>query len=426
MDLYDGVDPLEAHGVGAFDIMAYPYGQNDDADTPGHLSIWSKVLAEWATPSVITQSGEFTLQASEVSDEAFKIYLSEPNDKKAEYLLIENRQPLGFDINIWSSGLAIYHIDDAARLQKKLGYPGQPGWPENDNHYQVAVLAKDGQYDLEKGNNVGDAGDLWEPGDVLGRSMGGSIYPNTDRYQRGNIKETGIMLEVLRQDGTNVTFQVQGLESWQQISTSTQAATPTPAGLAQVSIAPTPSNLKPGETIAPTFQNLGQFDQNGGQPMDSSYLSQFGSHMDTSTSLQNDREDAKGFIDKAIELLSQLGITNHARDDDSTEDPAEPSYVPFHNSKKETADGSNPLEDVPLGGSTTSFFDTKKEKASERNPGEDSNTLGDPGVILATENRPNREYPYSSAPKSRRDPFRALLVPLFLVSTCSLLLQLDS
>lgn len=27
VDLYDGVDPLAASGVGAFDIMADPYGQ---------------------------------------------------------------------------------------------------------------------------------------------------------------------------------------------------------------------------------------------------------------------------------------------------------------------------------------------------------------------------------------------------------------
>jgi M6 family metalloprotease-like protein len=39
-DLYDGVDALAASGVGAFDIMAYPYGQNDDADNPGHLSVY--------------------------------------------------------------------------------------------------------------------------------------------------------------------------------------------------------------------------------------------------------------------------------------------------------------------------------------------------------------------------------------------------
>ena len=47
----------------------------------------------------------------------------------------------------------------------------------------VAILAKDGNYDLEKGNNNGDAGDMWLPGDFLGPGMGGIVYPNTDTYQ---------------------------------------------------------------------------------------------------------------------------------------------------------------------------------------------------------------------------------------------------
>jgi len=104
--------------------------QNGDADIPGHLSIYSKVLAEWAEPKEITANGEYTLKAAEISDEAYRITLADFG-VVSEYLLIENRQPLEFDINIWAPGLVIYHVDTAADEQMNLGFPGQDGWPEN-------------------------------------------------------------------------------------------------------------------------------------------------------------------------------------------------------------------------------------------------------------------------------------------------------
>jgi hypothetical protein len=72
----------------------------------------------------------------------------------------------------------IYKIDDRANLQMQRGYPGQEGWPRNGNHYQVAVLPADGQYNLEKGDNWGDIGDFWKEGMTLGPGNG-RVFPNT-------------------------------------------------------------------------------------------------------------------------------------------------------------------------------------------------------------------------------------------------------
>ncbi|CAB9526476.1 Pre-pro-metalloprotease PrtV [Seminavis robusta] len=211
-DLYDGVDPLAASGIGAFDIMAFPYGQDGNADYPGHLSAYSKIIAGWLSPINIGSNGIYHLKAAEISDEAYKISLADKG-VASEYLLIENRQPLEFDINIWQAGLVIYHIDNAADLQRNRGYPGQEGWPWSGNHYQVALLPKDGRYDLEKGKNSGDAGDIWVPGDKLGPGMSGTVYPSTDSYQHGNVQETGVWLSVISQTGTDITFQVGGISA---------------------------------------------------------------------------------------------------------------------------------------------------------------------------------------------------------------------
>jgi hypothetical protein len=78
-------------------------------------------------------------------------------------------------------------------------------------HYQVAVLPADGLYELEKNDNNGDEGDIFVSGMSLGPNQDGNTYPNTDMYQGGNIKKSGIVVDIGEQIGTDfqitITFQ---------------------------------------------------------------------------------------------------------------------------------------------------------------------------------------------------------------------------
>jgi hypothetical protein len=106
-----------------------------------------------------------------------------------EYLLIENRQRMGFDSALPQGGLAIFHIDDRARYETQ-GYPGQSGWPTSGQHYRVALLQADGRYDLERDLNRGDSGDLFHAGGVdalLPTGVRNSAYPNTEACQGGRV-----------------------------------------------------------------------------------------------------------------------------------------------------------------------------------------------------------------------------------------------
>ena len=114
----------------------------------------------------------------------------------SEYLLIENRQPISFDAKLPAGGLAIWHIDEAA-TNLVPGFPNQDGWPKNGKHYKVALLQADGKYDLEQAINSGDSGDLFYASGQsrLGPSFMGGKYPNTDAYQGGLIKQSGVTIE---------------------------------------------------------------------------------------------------------------------------------------------------------------------------------------------------------------------------------------
>lgn len=254
-DVYDYGTGSNGKGIGVYDIMGYPYGPANDEDYPGHLSAYSKISLGWVTPvewSPAQGSQIFSMTPAETSDHTIKIFLTSSSGNGTtvydgqpealltensrlmpqyqsksgyyeEYLLLEFRQALEYDRDLQDrTGLIIYHVDESVPRMNNRGYPGQAGWPENGNHYRVAVLGADSLFHLERGVNKGDSGDSWPPGSVLGPGTDGDgkrkrkggfgtpnvNYPNTDRYQGGRIQETGIYVEVLSETNHTVTVRL--------------------------------------------------------------------------------------------------------------------------------------------------------------------------------------------------------------------------
>jgi hypothetical protein len=73
---------------------------------------------------------------------------------------------------------------------------------------RVSVLQADGLYDIEKGINIGDAGDFWGKDMILGP---GPDFPNTDSIQSGTQISTGIKITIRSNPGFIMTFQVEGI-----------------------------------------------------------------------------------------------------------------------------------------------------------------------------------------------------------------------
>lgn len=90
-DLYGS---SKGSGIGSWGLMGNSWGFDGSQYYPPALSAWSKIFLGWVTPISITESGTYTAPASYNSPTAFIIETNYPND---EYLLIENRQSIGFD-----------------------------------------------------------------------------------------------------------------------------------------------------------------------------------------------------------------------------------------------------------------------------------------------------------------------------------------
>lgn len=193
--------------------MAFPFGPvvGLPGDFPGSMGPWSKLMAGWIEPIIITEDGTYTASPSIDSPDYYQVNLG----PEGEYLILEYRVPVGFDVNFYDNGgLIIWHIDQLAPMattgagQGTAGFPGQDGWPENGNHYRVAILPRDGLYEIEQGINIGDGGDLFLPGDSLGPT---TTYPNTASYQGGVVAQTGITITVDNADESGLTFTVTGI-----------------------------------------------------------------------------------------------------------------------------------------------------------------------------------------------------------------------
>jgi hypothetical protein len=97
---------------------------------------------------------------------------AETMNPPAEYFMVENRQPLGSDVNVaGGGGLMIWHVD--------VG--DQTGGPGNNAPRGLAVEQADGQNNLENNFNRGDGGDPY-PGSTNNMNFNGLTNPNSNGH----------------------------------------------------------------------------------------------------------------------------------------------------------------------------------------------------------------------------------------------------
>jgi immune inhibitor A len=178
-DLYD--TDYSSAGVGKWSVMAGGSwcGIVRGGDRPSHMDPWCKRKLGWVVPQEVTGTlpAEPIVQAATAAD----VYQLLPGNPTVggEYFLVENRQLASFDAGLPGSGLLIWHIDEAKAGNTGECYPGGPSC--TTQHYKVAVEQADGLWELEKGQNRGNAGDPY-PGSSAKTRFDGTSTPSSALY----------------------------------------------------------------------------------------------------------------------------------------------------------------------------------------------------------------------------------------------------
>jgi M6 family metalloprotease-like protein len=176
-DLYD-ID-YSSRGIGIWGLMGAGSWGGDmyHPQTPTHMCAWSKEQLGWVDPvPVYGDPTEFSLPAVETSGEVLKAF---PHGIPGnEYFLIENRVQTGFDSDLPTSGIAIWHVDSAVTGN------------QNDTHRLVDLEEADGLDQLDAYTSFGDAGDLF-PGAASAPAFDDTTYPDAHTYA-GNPTGLGV------------------------------------------------------------------------------------------------------------------------------------------------------------------------------------------------------------------------------------------
>lgn len=245
-DLYDGSG---GSGIGNFGLMANSWGFDGSQYYPPYLSAWSRLQLGWASATAPVE-GANVIEAASIQDATQpQLYKIDEGFPSGEYLLIENRQAAGFDGALPQGGLAIFHIDENAPSFTTEGYPGQAGWPQNGNHYRVALLQADGNYNMEKGHNRGDGGDVYHGNGVASITPSVDVatgpFPNTDAYQSGIVQPTHVFITDISVSSNVMTF---SYHTGSAIATGSPSSNPTDHPSNAPSTAPTMPTSTPSST----------------------------------------------------------------------------------------------------------------------------------------------------------------------------------
>jgi immune inhibitor A len=164
-DLYDTDGTSE--GLGNWGLMAAGSWNavSRPGDTPAHFSAWSKFFLGWITPTdVVGTLPSEPIEPASLAADVYRFGSGSPSTG-GEYFLVENRQRTvgSFDEGLPGNGLAIWHIDESKATTNNTDNANEC-YPPSDcslNHYRVALVQADDQWNLERGDNRGDGGDLY-------------------------------------------------------------------------------------------------------------------------------------------------------------------------------------------------------------------------------------------------------------------------
>ena len=186
-DLYDTDSSSE--GIGNWCLMAGG-SWGGGGDTPVHPSAWCKANQGWVTVDNRTTDGNVSIADVKASNKVLRLWKN--GAPGSEYFLVENRQRTGFDASLPGAGMLIWHIDDAQATNS------------DERHYKVTLMQADGQRDMERNVNRGDAGDAY-PGTTGNKTFNTTSNPNSRSHSNA---VTGVAVTSISASGATMTAQI--------------------------------------------------------------------------------------------------------------------------------------------------------------------------------------------------------------------------
>lgn len=173
-DLYDyGGD---SRGLGYWSLMASGSWNGSNGDSPAHPDAYCRIEMGAVTPTnLLTNLMTASIPAIENTPTIYRLWTN--GTTGSEYFLVENRRRTGYDIDLPSQGLLIYHIDETEGGNDHQWYPGHTG----SGNYLVALEQADGLYELEQDIDGGDGGDPF-PGSTVNRTFDSLSTPDSRAY----------------------------------------------------------------------------------------------------------------------------------------------------------------------------------------------------------------------------------------------------
>jgi immune inhibitor A len=183
---------------------------NNEGKTPAHPSAWCKIHLGWTEPILLNHIPK-SQEIPAVIDSKVIYKLEVPGSEGKEYFLLENRQQKGFDKDLPSNGLLIWHIDENACIFQA---------PNSDpERFFLTLEQSDGKKDLELNRVelfkqeiidelpkevVGDLGDPF-PGITLNRTFDDESSPSSRTY---NGKKSFVKVKSISDSGDLMNAQI--------------------------------------------------------------------------------------------------------------------------------------------------------------------------------------------------------------------------
>ena len=189
-DLYSLI--ADGIGIGPCSLMASgSWGTDTSGDTmqgntPTHLDAWSKAQLGFITPVTITSKEYWRNNVNSIAGNYNILQITNAAVDPAQYFMVENRQPIGFDRGLYGfksigyyvagSGIMIYHVDE--RVYSGYYYDDDAGhWTgrPNDNNLHKFI-------DIEKYDPPSSINPFY----ILGGVFSAASTPNSNFHTAGH------------------------------------------------------------------------------------------------------------------------------------------------------------------------------------------------------------------------------------------------